>query len=428
MHKRLLVSRCSLLGIVLLAGATACSNSPNGAPSSSGGQAGSGASAQGGSAASAQGGSAASAQGGSAASAQGGSAASAQGGSDGGCKADASTGSYVLIDDMETTDHGPIEFTVGISSPLSPGYWYNSGANYAPSGGSGGAGGGGGAGAGGNAVIDTSTPPQGSFTFTALPKPTATLDCKKTSEHAAHQYCVLNGQYDTCGVGFEFAQQPAASAGGAGAGGTGGADAGGTGAGGAGGIAAGAGGTAAGSGGASAGGAGGAAAGSTAAGGAAGSGGTGAGGAGGAASVPMTTVPFDISHYKAVTFWGMTTTPDSLTGSLRVKIQFPDTDTDPRGEVCNGAGPNTSKCYNSYAAYFEFTTNWQQFTVLLDAGQDAMPPTNGIAIDPTWGYQGAKWLPNAVYGINWQAQKDTAPDAGPPLTTDIWIDDVYFVE
>jgi hypothetical protein len=142
----------------------------------------------------------------------------------------------------------------------------------------------------------------------------------------------------------------------------------------------------------------------------------------------MTTVPFDISHYKAVTFWGMTTTPDSVTGSLRVKIQFPDTDTDPRGEVCNGAGPNTSKCYNSYAAYFEFTTNWQQFTVLLDAGQDGMPPTNGIAIDPTWGYQGAKWLPNAVYGINWQAQKDTAPDAGPPLTTDIWIDDVYFVE
>jgi hypothetical protein len=142
----------------------------------------------------------------------------------------------------------------------------------------------------------------------------------------------------------------------------------------------------------------------------------------------MVTVPFDISRYKAVTFWGMTTTPDPSKGSLRVKVQFPDNDTDPRGEVCNGAGPNTSKCYNSYAAYVEFTTNWQQFTVLLDPGQDKMPPQGGIAIDPSWGYQDAKWLPSQVYGISWQAQKDTDPDAGPPLMTDIWVDDVYFVE
>jgi hypothetical protein len=142
----------------------------------------------------------------------------------------------------------------------------------------------------------------------------------------------------------------------------------------------------------------------------------------------MVTVPFDISRYKAVTFWGMTTTPDPMKGSLRVKVQFPDTDTDPRGQVCNGGGPNTSKCYNSYAAYVEFTTSWQQFTVLLDPGTDRVPPPGGIAIDPSWGYQQAQWLPNAVYGINWQAQKDTLPDAGPPLEADIWIDDVYFVE
>jgi hypothetical protein len=128
-----------------------------------------------------------------------------------------------------------------------------------------------------------------------------------------------------------------------------------------------------------------------------------------------------------MTFWGRTTTPDPGTGSLQVKVQFPDTDTDPRGEVCNGGGGNTSKCYNSYAAYFNFTTSWQQFTVLLDAGTGGVPPDNGIAIDPSWGYQGAQWLPTQVYGINWQAQKNTEPDAG-SLTTDIWIDDVYFIE
>jgi hypothetical protein len=142
----------------------------------------------------------------------------------------------------------------------------------------------------------------------------------------------------------------------------------------------------------------------------------------------MVTVPFDISRYKAVTFWGMTTTPDPSKGSLRVKIQFPDTDTDPRGDVCTGGSLNTSLCYNSYGAYLEFTTSWQQFTVLLDPGVDRMPPPGGIAIDPSWGYQRARWLPDQVYGISWQAQKDTLPDAGPPLMTDIWIDDVYFVE
>jgi len=283
---------------------------------------------------------------------------------DAGCKPGALSGTPVLIDDMETTTHGPIEFNVGINPPLEQGYWYNSGANYVADGGVGG---------------DTSTPAQGSFNFTALPTTTTTLDCKKTSAHAAHQLCVLNGLYDTCGVGFEFSQKddPAADAG---------------------------------------------TPGDAAAGGAGGK-------VDGGPPIPKVTVPFDISHYKAITFWGMTTTPDPTTGTMHVKVQFPDTDTDPRGQVCNGGGLSTSKCYNSYAAYFEFTTSWQQFIVLLDAGgTGGVAPEGGIAIDPTWGYQGAQWLPKEVYGINWQAQRNIGPDEGPPLMTDIWIDDVYFVE
>lgn len=429
MRTEILSLRRSLVGLAVLSILTGCSKSDQGV-TANGGQPGT---TSGGNT---------SAQGGNS-SAQGGSS-SAQGGmtsqTDGGCTPTAPNSSYVLIDDMETTDHGPIQLAA-VSAPLTPGYWYNSGANYAPSAGAGG----GSSGAGGAAVIDTSTPPQGSFTFSTLPKPTATLNCQP-SQHAAHQYCVLNGLYDTCGVGFEFAQQPDpnASSGGAAAGGAssggaaaGGASSGGASAGGAdaGGVAAG-GATAGGAddGGAAAGGAssGGASAGGANAGGA--NGGTSAGGSeaggnsgGGAPSVPRVTIPFDITHFKAVTFWGMTTTPDPMTGTLRVKVSFPDTDTDPRGEVCNGAGPNTSKCFNSYAASFDFTTSWQQFTVVLDPGQDGTPPAGGIGIDPTWGYQGAKWLPDQVYGINWQAQKNSAPEAG-PITTDIWVDDVYFVQ
>ena len=191
--------------------------------------------------------------------------------------------------------HGPIQFATGIVAPLTQGYWYNSGAGY-----------------GGDAGVpaDTSTPPQMAFVFTALPAPTTTLNCK-ASAHAARQSCALSGLYDTCGVGFEFAQLPDVDAG--------------------------------------------------------------ADPADAGPGSPKYTVPFDISRYKAVTFWGMTTTPDPDTEALLVKMSFPDTDTDPRGQICNGGGGNTSKCYNSYAANFKFTTSWQQFTVTLDAGDGGHP-------------------------------------------------------
>lgn len=286
---------------------------------------------------------------------------------DAGCMPTVSTDTYVLIDDMETTTHGPIEFSTGIALPLSSGYWYNSGANYLPD-------------AGVTEGADMSTPPQGSFVFSALPTPTTTLNCA-VSSHAARQSCALNGLYDTCGVGFEFAQQPDGDAGVAMPSDAGSAMP------------------------------------------------SDAGDAGDAGlSIPKTSIPFDISRYKAITFWGKTTTPDPATGSLQVKVQFPDTDTDPRGEVCNGGGGNTSQCYNSYAQLLSFTTTWQRFTVVLDAGDAGVAPAGGIAIDPSWGFQQAQWIPTKVYGINWQAQRNTDPDAGPPLMTDVWVDDVYFIE
>ena len=270
-----------------------------------------------------------------------------------GCEAGPSSSSYVLIDDMETTTHGPILLDTGIVAPLTQGYWYNSGASYGTDGG---------------VPSDTSNPPQMAFLFSALPSPTTTLNCKASAK-AAHQFCTLNGLYDTCGVGFELAQVPDVDAGAP------------------------------------------------------------SDPAPDAGDGPRVTVPFDISRYKAVTFWGMTTTPAPDEASLEVKMSFPDTDTDPRGQVCNGGGGNTSKCYNSYAAKFKFTTSWQQFTVTLDAGDgDGGAPAGGIAIDPSWGYQGAQWLPTQVYGINWQAQRNIAPEEGPALMTDIWIDDVYFIE
>ena len=333
MRKQNLILGCSAVGMAFLSGVSACSTSSsqtNDAGTALGGAGGSH-------------------------SGTGGSKSGTGGTSrnDAGCIVGDPNSTYVLIDDMETTTHGPIEFDAGIASPQLQGYWYNSGANYT----------------GDAGAADTSDPPQLSFKFSALTTPTETLDCK-SSTHAARQTCTLNGLYDTCGVGFEFAQVPDGDAG--------------------------------------------------------------PSLVNDAGDGPRVTVPFDISSYKALTFWGMTTTLDpaaTTPNSMQVKVSFPDTDTDPRGQVCNGGGGNTSKCYNSYAAYLNFTTSWQQFTVLLNAGKTAgETPAGGIGIDATWGYLGAQWLPTQVYGINWQAQRNIAPNAGPPLKTEIWVDDVYFVK
>jgi hypothetical protein len=268
---------------------------------------------------------------------------------------DGSSGvTYVLIDDMESTTHGPIELDAGFVAGESPAYWFNFGASKLPEAGP---------------PPDTATPPIMSFTFSAVTPPTTTLN-GKTSAHAAHQACTLNTLYDVCGIGMEFAQVIAPDAGpldaaivDAGPD----ADAG--------------------------------------------------------PPIPKITVPFDISRYQGITFWGKTSLPTDATG-FDIKVLFPDTDTDPRGGVCNsfdaGASDSTdtSQCYNSYAFHVSFTGDWQQFTVMF----------SDLAIDTTFGFQRPQpWSGTNVYGINWQAQDNDTDDAS-AQPMDLWIDDVYFIE
>jgi hypothetical protein len=284
-----------------------------------------------------------------------GATADGAGGDGGGQGTDgASSFTYTLIDDMETTTHGPIELDAGITPPETPAYWFNFGASKPEDAGP---------------PLDTADPPLTEFVFTALPTPHTTLN-NIVSQHAAHEACSLDQLYDVCGIGVEFAQLPDAGDGGdvdatiedAGADG----DA--------------------------------------------------------APPIPEHTVPFDISAYKGISFWGRTATGADA-GGLDVKVLFPDTDTDPRGGVCNSSvarasGPtDLSQCYNSYAEDLTFTGDWQQFFVMF----------SDLAIDPLFGYQGAQpWSGTNVYGINWQAQDNLMPDAG-PQPFDVWIDDVYFI-
>ena len=94
MRKQLLGSGCSLVAMAVLSGLAACSSS-SGHPTPT----------------------------------DGGHSDAKTSPTDGGngCKGGVPDSSYVLIDDMETTNHGPIQLAMGIAAPLTPGYWYNSG-------------------------------------------------------------------------------------------------------------------------------------------------------------------------------------------------------------------------------------------------------------------------------------------------------------
>jgi hypothetical protein len=316
--------------------------------------------------------------------------------SDGAGGGDGSAAGYVLIDDMETTTNGPIQLG-GIAPPLTPGYWFNFGAD-------------------GEDAGDTTNPALMSFAFAALAAPTTTLN-GKASSHVARQFCSLIAhQYDVCGLGFEFVQEPDPDAGMGSESGPGlavdaSSDAGDAGPRDATVDAADAAGRDAAADAADA-------ADATVA---SGDGGAGDGGDAGP-PMPKLTIPFDISQYKGITFWGRAS---GDAGALDIKVQFPDTDTDPRGLVCNNpnnplsgaSGFNDTKpCFNSYSTHLNFTSDWKEFTVLF----------TDLSIE-SFGYQSpGPFDGKMVYGINWQGQMNTLPDAGPVLI-DFEVDDVYFV-
>jgi hypothetical protein len=278
---------------------------------------------------------------------------------DSGSYVDALSYSYTLIDDMETTTHGPIEYA-GIMPPETPAYWFNFG---------------------GTAMGDVMTPTYQSFVFSDVVPPTTTYN-GKTSAHAAHQVCALNGLYDVCGIGVEFAQindedaaadagcviepldasLPDATV----------AD----------------------------------------------------GGDAGEAGPPIckVTVPFDISQYKGIAFWAKAGDLGDA-GAVDMKVIFPDPDTDPRGGICNSAaagagGPtDTTQCYDSYAETVELTGDWQEFVVLFS---DLQLGTFGwVTTNPFNEMQ--------VYGINFQEQDNDA-SGSPTDNFDFWIDDLYFIK
>src|SRR3954451_6590846 len=80
----------------------------------------------------------------------GGQTNSGGGTSDGGGEAAVPNYTYTLVDNLESTTNGPI-LLAGITDPLTPGYWYNFGADK---------------------TGETSIPPNGMFAFSDITPPT----------------------------------------------------------------------------------------------------------------------------------------------------------------------------------------------------------------------------------------------------------------
>jgi hypothetical protein len=134
-------------------------------------------------------------------------------------------------------------------------------------------------------------------------------------------------------------------------------------------------------------------------------------------------VPVNLTAYSGFTFWAMA----SPSGRQAIRVQVNDPHTDPRAGICNAGSTDESLCYNGYGKALMLTSTFAQYRVDFSELQQ----------DPNWGY-----LPNDVpldlnnvYSMNFLvalpgcADDDYANCAGgpAPVSFDVWIDDLYFV-
>lgn len=130
----------------------------------------------------------------------------------------------------------------------------------------------------------------------------------------------------------------------------------------------------------------------------------------------------DLSAYSGITFWAMA----SPYGRQAIRVQFNDVTTDPRGDLCAAPGSTVEEdCYNAFGQGFMLTDTFTQYRVdFSEAWQD-----------PGWGYRSGALRIGDVYSLNFQVplpgcttdNRANCAGAAPPVSFDVWIDDIYFV-
>jgi hypothetical protein len=114
---------------------------------------------------------------------------------------------------------------------------------------------------------------------------------------------------------------------------------------------------------------------------------------------------YDASRYNAITFWARTSASDAAKFSASVRVQFPDRDTDPDGQVCTADG--SLGCSDHYGRNVVLTSDWVKYTIRFSQLQQA-----GFG-QPAGGFDAAH-----MYGVEFQFALGSAFDC--------WIDDIAF--
>jgi hypothetical protein len=132
----------------------------------------------------------------------------------------------------------------------------------------------------------------------------------------------------------------------------------------------------------------------------------------------------DLSAYSGVTFWAKA----GPAGARTLQVLLQDVHTDPRGGFCNyHVDPSSpDACYNGFTATIALTDTFARYTIDFANLQQ----------DPGWGYHPDPDVfdPQHVYQLIFQI---VAPmcfptemcvgGSAPPVSFDVWIDDLYFV-
>jgi len=135
--------------------------------------------------------------------------------------------------------------------------------------------------------------------------------------------------------------------------------------------------------------------------------------------------PVDLSDYTGLVFWGQA---NHDAGSTSVLVQFQDSNTDPRGKICNPVPGSPDECYNGFGVVLELGDSIARYDI--DFAE--------LEQNPLWGHHPEPSIFDRehVYGLVFQidtpggvCQPPNVCLGGPPkLTFDVWIDDLYFVK
>ena len=109
---------------------------------------------------------------------------------------------------------------------------------------------------------------------------------------------------------------------------------------------------------------------------------------------------YDASRFVGISFFAR----HGAGSAWRIRVQFPDGNTDPDGGVCG-------QCFNDFGATIDLTEDWTKYTVLFDSlGQTG-----------DWGTPHPERIDRSkLFGIQFRVKNVDEP-------FDIWIDDIAFV-